>query len=115
MKKTIIALLLALTFIVSGCDFIRTKGMRVGWLKDHPWVQQTTPAIATAIANGEIIPGMTKAEVLASWGYPHSPLGTAVIKTPYAETWIYQMYPDIPGTSITFDATGHVVSYLGTQ
>lgn len=80
--------------------------MRADWLAQHP---EIPPRIANAIRQGAITQGMSKAEVIASWGKPCCAVYRPwVTHTPNGDVWLYTPDPYVAGTYIYFDKTGHV-------
>lgn len=58
-------LVTALLLAIAGCATDQSR--RDQYLQVNP---QTEPRISAAITEGSIVIGMTKEEVIASWGYP---------------------------------------------
>lgn len=83
MKIIRLTTILASLLILAGC--VTSAARRQNYLDDHP---DLAPAIASAIAAGEIVEGMTAADVRASWGDPDRET-LSVTEYGDQETWSY--------------------------
>lgn len=88
--KKIIILMSILCIFLSSCATAQKR--RQDYVKAHP---ELDDQIKESILNGKIILGMTKAQVIASWGRPvriRQPVGSWRVY----EQWIYYNDPDSP-------------------
>lgn len=100
--------------ILTGCALGPSLSRRTAWLAAHPTVEQPYRG---AIKHGEIMLGMTKAEVRAAWG---DPCGWCYGTThnSWGDSWEYNVFGTGSmgagtGTIIYFDADGNVSAISG--
>lgn len=85
MKKYIIVWVM-ISFMLSGCVTVQTlKGYE---LNHHP---EWPDSIKQAIMNGKLLIGMTRDQVLASWGTNYK-VNKTIDKDGAHEEWIYRYY-----------------------
>lgn len=105
--------LIAITILLSGCGLAREHRIRQDVLSDA----NMSTEIRSAIDQKELMIGMTKEQVIASWGLPCKwCYGTR--KSPSGDTWEYNLFgADLPvtggdivglgtGTHLFFDRDG---------
>lgn len=99
MRKGIILLIL-LFFALSGC----ATGVRytIEEIKDYP------EPIQTAIKKGEVVLGMTPAQVRYAWGTPDK-VGTSYEEGKHKELWIYSSFLGLAKATYLFFEDGKLV------
>jgi len=100
MKKTIFIILFF--FVLSGC----ATGVRytIEEIKDYP------EPIQTSIKKGEVVMGMTPAQVRYTWGTPNK-VGTSYEGGKHRELWIYTSFLGLSKSTYLFFEEGKLVFF----
>lgn len=114
MKTRAILTVVVVVVLLTACVAQQHTKRRQEYIKNHPDI---TERVKMAIKNGDVLIGMTKEELIASWGQPYD-INRTVTATVIREQWVYVFgYVDsytlqpIPAKLVTPGAP-HVYVYL---
>jgi hypothetical protein len=114
MKTRAILTVVVVAVLLTACVAQQHTKRRQEYMKNHPDI---TERVKMAIKNGDVLIGMTKEELIASWGQPYD-INRTVTATVIREQWVYVFgYVDsytlqpIPAQLVTPGAP-HVYVYL---